>query len=417
MGSDIVVSLRESSAHGTTLFGLNFHAAPSERHRLLLVPGGMHDPGEVEHTATLPVPQARQTYTVLGMQPREQWGFVHGVNEHRVVLGVTDWTSRLPDGAKGLDGPDLVRLALERSRSAHHGIDVLTDLLERHAPEAGNDLIFLIADANEAFVLEASGHFWALLECSHTRVVTDAAMIRQDWRRLAPGLANFVIDKGWWQDDGSKIDFVRCLSEVTERSKAAQKRWGRASLALAQQQGAIDAHFLRRMLADHYTGSRDLVSGTKTAILASSFLVELPRNEQPLLAWVAYGTPKVAVHFPICFVGELPAAFSHAQPAWTSIEERAHDLMKLATENELDRSKLVVALEHLQTRFDQDAEDFLVRAHEFQQRGKANQIAHLATAMMNSHVDLFDKEFLRLFGVEDRLKVPVQAAEEMLFFA
>ena len=74
-----------------------------------------------------------------------------------------------------------------------------------------------IADGSEAYVLETCGRYWALLECGHTRAVTDAALIRQDWHRLAPGLADFVIEKGWWQDDGSKIDFVRTLGETSER--------------------------------------------------------------------------------------------------------------------------------------------------------------------------------------------------------
>src|SRR5207302_1006547 len=145
--------------------------------------------------------------------------------------------------------------------------------------------------AKESFVLETAGRFWALLECSHTRVVTDAAMIRQDWRRLAPGLADFVMEKGWWHDDGSKIDFVRCLGEPAEHSVKAHKRWGHASLILAQQQGAIDLHFLRRMLADHFTQNRDLLSPAtpqstpKPMALAASYLIDLHKSEEPLVAW------------------------------------------------------------------------------------------------------------------------------------
>jgi len=98
---------------------------------------------------------------------------------------------------------------------------------------------------------------------------------------------------GWWKDDGSKIDFVRCLSEASEQSAAAQKRWGRASLLMAQQLGAIDLHFLRRMLADHYTSNRDLLTGRKPMGLASSFVADLHKSDAPLIAWMAFGPPKV----------------------------------------------------------------------------------------------------------------------------
>ena len=421
MGSDMVVALIEASANRTTLFGLNHHAAPGQRLSVQVATGQMHDLGEVTPTCALHVPQARQTFSVLGMQPLGQWGFVHGVNEKRVAIGMTDWQSRLDKGPQALGGPELVRLTLERSHSALHAVEVLTDLLGHyeHCPVDGmapvsNDHIYLIADGQEAYLLEVCGRFWGLLECVHTRVVTDAAMIRQDWRRLAPGLAHDVIEHGWWRDDGSKIDFVRCLTENDNRSKNAQKRWGRASLALAQQQGAIDLHYLRRMLADHYAANRDLLSGGKTNTLANSFLVDLPDNDQPILAWVAYGMPAVAVYFPICLAGELPAAF-HAGPP--TIQERTQELQRLALGKEKDRSRLTLALERLQTKFDQEADDFVVKAHHIAASNKAPLIAQLATEMMHRCVDQFDTEYRRLFGLDEKPPHLAPVEEEVLFFA
>src|ERR1700722_5185830 len=169
MGSDMVVALKEASANRTTLFGLNHHAAPGQRLAVQVASGQMHDPGEVTPTCALHVPQARQTVCVLGMQPLGQWGFVHGVNEKRVAIGMTDWQSRLDKGPQALGGSELVRLTLERSHSALHAVEVLTDLLERyeHSPvdgmaPASNDHIYLIADGQEAYLLEVCGRFWAL---------------------------------------------------------------------------------------------------------------------------------------------------------------------------------------------------------------------------------------------------------------
>jgi hypothetical protein len=420
MGSDMVVALKEASANDTTLFGLNHHAASSLRHALHVVSGQMHDPGDVSHASALAVPQARQTYAVLGMQQIGQWGFTHGVNEHRVAIGVTQWQSRLKSGPAALAGPDLVRLALERSRGALNAVEVLTDLLEHHGQsQTGevNDHIFLIADSNEAFVLETAGRYWALLECGHTRVVTDAAMIRQDWRRLAPGLASFVIEKGWWQDDGSKIDFVRCLGETAEKAVNPHRRWGHASLALAQQQGAIDSHFLRRMLADHFTQNRDILPGGQAMTLASSFLIDLHKTEQPMLAWIAFGTPKVALYFPLCMIGELPAAFTEGIPASpTSIQERTQELQEFT--HGKDRTKLTSTLERLQTKFDQDSDEFLARAQDYSQHGKPYLIGQIATEMMHNHVALFETEYRRLLGVEEQVPHGIPVAEEdVLFFA
>ena len=418
MASDMIVALQEASADGSTLFGLNHHAALTMRHGVHLAPSQTHEPGETTHHCALEVPQARQTFAALGLQPIGQWGFTHGVNEHRVAIGVTDWKSRLPEGPASLQGTDLVRLALERGRGALQAVEVLTDLLEHHANgcEGLNDHIFLITDPHEAFVLEASGRYWALVECSHTRVVTDVAMIRQDWRKLAPGLADFVIEQGWGHDDGSKIDFVRSLGTTSEQSNHAQKRWGRASLALAQQQGAIDLHYLRHMLSEHYFENRDILPSHKTSMLASSFLVDLPKSDRPMLAWFAFGPPKVSLYFPLCLLGELPTAFADGISTEPSIQQRTLELLKFAQGK--DRSKLPSVLERLQTRFDQDADDFLARASEHAHHGKPYLIRQLATEMMHNHVELFEKEHRRLFGLDEPAPhgVPAQE-EEVLFFA
>jgi secernin len=424
MGSDMVIAMKEASASGTTLFGLNRHAATAQRHRLHRCPARHCDVGEMIKMTSLQMPQARQVAAVLGVQPIGAWGLAHGVNEHRVAIGVTEWESRLPAEGPALTGPELVRLGLERSRNALNAVEVLTDLIDRHGQgstdgETGrhSDNILLIADRDEAYVLEASGRHWALLECRLTRVVTDTAMIRQDWRRLAPGMADHVIGQGWWVDDGSKIDFVRCLATDSDQARAAQRRWGRASLALAQQHGAIDLHFLRRMLSDHYDQNADLISDGGRSALATSFLADLHHSEVPLIAWVAFGPPRVSLAFPLFLIGELPAAWVGGHPEMPTIEDRTRDMARLAQEKAEAASNVTYALERLQTRFDQDAEEFIARAHDYVLQGNPGPLAQMATQMMHQHVEAFEKEYRHLFNIADRPAAPVRESEELLFFA
>ena len=75
------------------------------------------------------------------------------------------------------------------------------------------------------------------------------------------------------------------------------------------------------------------------------------------------------------------------------------------------------ALERLQTKFDQDADDFMARAHDYTQHGKPYLVRQIATEMMHAHVELFVKEYRRLFGIEDTSPQPVPVAEEVLYFA
>ena len=153
----------------------------------------------------------------------------------------------------GLTGPDLVRLALERCGSARQALDLLTDLLARHG-ECG-DHNFLLADPHEAYTLEAAGRHWAAQEIHQVRAVGDAAVIRQDWYRLSAGLAGEAINSGWWPEDGSKLDFAGRPGRRASPAGSALRRWGRTTRLLEEQNGHIDAAFLRRLLADHYDGT------------------------------------------------------------------------------------------------------------------------------------------------------------------
>src|SRR5262249_49675069 len=99
------------------------------------------------------------------------------------------------------------------------------------------------------------GRYWVVQEIHQVRAVSDVAVVRQDWDRIAPGLAGHAIARQWWPEDGSKLDFVGALSAEPVGQASALRRWGRATLLLEQQNGHIDAAFVQRLFADHYDGT------------------------------------------------------------------------------------------------------------------------------------------------------------------
>lgn len=410
MGCDMVVALGTATNHGQAFFAANSHRPRSERQRLCHVPGRTYALGESTKTSFLTVPQVRQTHAVLATQAVGEWGYLQGMNEHRLAVGVADWQSRLKRDQPGLLGADLVRLTLERAHSARQALEVLTDLIVRYgqgwfegSPETGGgDHVFLLADPCEAFAVEAAGLAWAAQEIGQARAASDQAIIRQDWYRLAPGLAGRAIAEGWWPEDGSKLDFVGSLSENPAGSNSALRRWGRATLLIEQQNGKVDSALLRRMLADRYEGTRYEVDplegpGTVTPICqhavhgatnhtAISGVAQLPAAQAATAVyWVAFGPPDVAVHFPVIFEGELPTAFDG------TVSNRMADYLDFLGTN---ASRWLAGQDNfarLQARFEVDVEEFLIEAAKLKSRGEVEEMRHAATAMMQHHVEQFEE--------------------------
>ncbi len=344
---------------------------------------------------------------MLGHQPAGRWGFVHGVNENQVAIGVTGWHSRLPAVGGGVTGTDLTRLALERSHTALHALDVLTDLITRHGqcPEAGTrmpaDNLFLVADRQEAFVVEAAGRYWAIQECRQVRAVTDVALVRQDWQRLAPGLSSLAIENGWWNGDGSKLDFAGCLDAEAPAHAGARRRWGQATMALEQQNGAIDGPFLRRMLLDHHDHSDAAPTHRPPAPLAASCTTALAGPEEPPVVWCAVGLPRAAVYFPIWLDGELPEAFQGAGPDGTDVWQQTQHLAGLSED------RLAEGLGRLQAHFEQEVETLLPDARRSKRQGDTLRLRNQTTALMQKHISLFAKECRTLHGIAEPEAAPV----------
>jgi hypothetical protein len=369
MGGEMLVALGRAAVDGHTLFGHGAAGAPPRPER---TPGGSHAPDERVRATFIELPQARRTHAVLGGRPGGCWGYCHGVNEYGVAAGCTRLRTRLRLDAPGLTGPDLVRLALERGQTARQALEALTGLIARHGQGAfpgcpdgqDHDAAFLLADGREAFLVEASGPAWVCQEVAEVRAAGDVCTIRQDWDHIAPGLSGRAIERGWWPEDGSKLDFAGALGAGADRP--ALRRWGQVTRLLAEQSGHIDAAFLRRALADH--DENDLLDAGPRPSAAAARLVAVIGAEVPL-AWWAVGAPGGAVHLPLLPAGELP-------PALAGDGEPAARLARPGA------ARVRPALEGLQALLDAEAAEFLAEAAALRRQGCGDDLGRQATLFM-----------------------------------
>lgn len=121
---------------------------------LLHLPAAKHAPGDMRQVFDWDtnvyhgqIPEAAETYNVLG-----------NINEWQVTIGETTFGGReeMVDTTGILDYGSLIRIALQRSKTAREAITVMTTLAETYGYNSEGET-FTICDPNEAWVMEMMG--------------------------------------------------------------------------------------------------------------------------------------------------------------------------------------------------------------------------------------------------------------------
>jgi secernin len=261
---DTLVALGNATADGSVLFAKNSDRDPNEAHELILVPRTAHPENSSVHCTYIDVPQVAETYAVLLAKPFQIWGAEMGANERGVVIGNESVFTKVPYGKKpGLIGMDFIRLALERTGTAHAALEVITNLLENYG-QGGNcgyskplyyHNSFILADPYEAWVLETAGQHWAAERVRDVRSISNAITIGKTWDLASDSLVEYAVERGWCKREAD-FDFGRCYSDTIftrfSDSRARQCRTGELLLA---SQGEITVETMIAILRDHGEGA------------------------------------------------------------------------------------------------------------------------------------------------------------------
>jgi secernin len=355
MGCDTLVALAPATRDGVTLFAKNSDRPPRECQRLVQVPRATHPAGATLRCQYVELPQVAATAAFLGSQPWWLWGVEHGVNEHRVAIGNETVFAREPLGRTGLLGMDLVRLGLERGRTADEALQVMTELLATHGQGGSGQAhlefpyhnAFLVADPGTAWILETSGRHWAARRVADVGNVSNGLALGADWERGSDDLTAFAVAQGWWPPDRGRVDFAAAYANDTGvPPNLCLERRRRAAALLAESRGQATPAVLRRVLRDHYDAGdvhrprpfddprffslcmhADPLDNTTAAMVTT-----LPRDPSAIVTtWVCPGSPCVGAFLP-CYPGvPVPAALASggAEPDATSAWWRMRELLSL----------------------------------------------------------------------------------------
>jgi hypothetical protein len=319
------------TADGRTLFAKNSDRPPTEI-QVVERFGARPARGALE-TTHITIPD-RGAVSAVGSRPHWMWGFEHGVNEHGVAIGNEKlWTvSDAEIAPPGLIGMDLVRLGLERGRTADQAVDVMTVLIQEHGQggrcEEHEDerysSSFLVADPDGGWIVETSGHTWAARPTGAGASISNRISLSTDWTRASadvPAGADFQD----WRDRGAPTGLadVRlaatrpCVAlgrDATPRDLVASMRhhgdrpWGAPGSDPADVSPVperIDADWSGLSVCMHV---RDYQATT------ASMVAEVTADPDTAdRLWIALGSPCASVYVP-GFVGRaLPAMLGEAQ--------------------------------------------------------------------------------------------------------
>lgn len=261
---DTLVALGNATDDGSVIFAKNSDRETNEVHEIVYIPRKKYTRDNSVRCTYITIPQVKETNAILLAKPFWIWGAEMGANEHGVVIGNEGLFTKVEyDKNPGLIGMDFLRLALERADSAFHALKVITNLLQIYN-QGGNcgfsskqyyHNSFLIADVNDAWVLETAGRQWAAKQVKDVYSISNRITIDQDWDLSSENLVKYAIERRWCKNK-KEFNFSRCYSDnYATKICYAKARNIRAAEMLNLHKGKINIKTMMSILRDH--GSND----------------------------------------------------------------------------------------------------------------------------------------------------------------
>jgi secernin len=219
---DTIVSTPRMSAGGCMILGKNSDREPNEAQNITFLPAMTHPSKSLVRCTYISIPQVEHTHALLLSRPFWMFGGEMGVNEFGVAIGNEAVFTRDPYYKKNdaLLGMDMLRLALERATTAREAMALIIEFLQVHGQGGVHTFggtkyyhnSFLIADAEESFILESSGKHWAMKQVYDIASISNCLTIGDDYDETSPGLEEYARVKGY-TGRGKNFNFQRDFAD------------------------------------------------------------------------------------------------------------------------------------------------------------------------------------------------------------
>jgi len=332
---DTWVAMGNSTRDGSVILAKNSDRGSTEVQPFQYVPGTKQTEKKVKCTH-ITIPQASETYAHMGSRIWWIFGYEMGVNEWGVAIGNEASHTKEPKAKTGLLGMDLIRLALERGKTAYEAMHIIIDLIEKYG-QGGNCVhkqttgryytyhnSFIIADPNCAWVLETAGKYWVAKKVKDVWAISNVPSIESDFDEAHPELISHAVRMGWCKSE-KDFNYARDYTDFPSRYMGHAQLRANSNLArLKNLRPGITVEDMFKICRNHHEGTIVAPRWTPnepffaqtcmhecppagSSHTAASMVAQLRKNMHPMLrqvCWQSFSNPCVNVFKPFYFAGQ-----------------------------------------------------------------------------------------------------------------
>ncbi len=370
---DTFVSLTSASKDKTVIFGKNSDRISNEAQLITYIPRTKYSMGEEVQCTHLTIPQVNETAAILMSQPYWMYGCEMGCNEYDVAIGNEAVATKEPLKQTGLLGMDLLRLGLERGKTAKEALEIIINLLEKYGQGGAHNKkglnyhnSMIIADPEEAYVLETAGDWWIVEIVKDFRSISNNISIRGRGDMRKKGIIQHAVKQGYCKDDNDfnfKIIFSPSpLPEIFP----LESRDGCSLNQLAQNKGNIKPGMMMNFLREHETAGICMHGRSDRSV--GSQVSHLRRNKRSIHWFTGNTVPCLGIFKPYVFPVDgqkviEPGPYKEINPEWfwTRHDNYIVSLVKKPKKENLERKAYYERLRAIEN-------ELLLRVNELTQR-------------------------------------------------
>jgi len=322
---DTFVSLKSASKDNTVIFGKNSDRLSNEAQLITYVPRSKYSKGEEVQCTHITIPQANETAAILMSQPYWMYGCEMGCNEYGVAIGNEAVATKEPLKQTGLLGMDLLRLGLERGKTAKKSLETIINLLEKYGQGGAHSKkglnyhnSMIITDQEEAYVLETAGDWWIVERVKDFRSISNNISIRGSGDMRKEGIMQHAIEQGYCKNE-NEFDFKIIFSPSPLPDVfPLESRDGCSLNQLAQNKGNITPGIMMNFLREHEVG---ICMHGRSDRSVGSQVSHLRKDEKSIHWFTGNSVPCLGMFKPYVFPIEEgninePGPYSEVNPEW-----------------------------------------------------------------------------------------------------